>query len=217
MARLHALDSGPIARAVEEAGFELHPLTTRGRLEALGQRAEEAELEGLFDALDWLRKRYREPKTLTLCHSDFQFLNLLIDSGRTTGVIDWSIEHVTFDDPEFDVGNTAALLELRLPGLPALVRQGLARVQRRMGRRFLADYRSRSGITLDDERLHWAGVFRFVREMVVAGEFLRRGDRATTATIRHDEPPWLIDELRHWVLEAISTQTGVAATLPEAD
>ncbi|MGI9430842.1 MAG: phosphotransferase [Myxococcota bacterium] len=217
MARLHALDSGPVARAVEAEGFELHDFTTRGRLEALERRAHEAKLDGLLDALDWLRARYREPIGLQLCHSDFQFLNLLIDSGQPTGVIDWSTEHITFDDPEFDVGNTIALLALRLPGIPAPVRQGISVVQRQMRRRFLASYRARSRRALDEQRLHWAGVFRYVREMVAAGEFLRRGDHTSSATLRHDEQPWLIDELRGWVLEAISKQTGVAATLPEPE
>jgi hypothetical protein len=86
-----------------------------------------------------------------------------------------------------------------------------------MRRRFVVGYRTHSGRSLDEARLIWAGVFRYVREMVGAGELLRRGDRTTSTTLRHDEPPWLIDELRHWVLDAISTRTGVAATLPETN
>jgi aminoglycoside phosphotransferase (APT) family kinase protein len=214
MARLHALDPGPIVRALETRGIGLHAFTTRGRLEELERRAGAARLDGLASALDWLRKRHREPTEPTLCHSDFQFLNMLIDAGRPTGVIDWSTQHCTFDDPVFDAGNTTALLALRLPGIPAPVRRVLELAQRRMRRRFLASYQASSGRTLDAERLRWAEVFRYVREMVVAGELLRGSEHTGSPTLRHDEPPWSIPELREWVLEAIAARTGLAATLP---
>ena len=213
MARLHALDAGAFVKAIEAAGFSPGDYTARGRLAALARRADAANLQGLAPALAWLDAHAREPRTQGLLHCDFQFLNLLVDDDGTVGVIDWSADHLTLGDPELDVGHTCALLALRLPGIPRGLRSTLARVQRRMERTFVQRYRACSRRALDAERVHWARVFRYTREMIAAGEFMRDGDRATTATIRHDEPPWLIPELREWVLGELSGWVGAPVTI----
>lgn len=212
-ARLEALDAERLEAAVEAEGFAIDAFTEEGRLAQVERRAAEHGLDGLAPALEWLRARLRPPRRRVLCHADLQFLNVLVDGPRVSGVIDWSLDHCTFADPDFDVGNTTALLAIRLPGLPAALRPPLEWVQRILVARFRR-LRARSH-ELDPERILFAEVFRYVREMVLAGSLLGRGEAAASAFMRDGEVPWLIPEVQQAVLQAIEARTGRAASLPE--
>ena len=211
-ARLHGLDAKAVASAVECAGFSVDSFTARGRLDDLTRRATEASLDGLRPAIDWLHREYREPAERVVCHADFHFLNMLVDRKRVTGIIDWSFQHVCFDAPEFDVGNTRAVLDIDLPGLPPPVRRVLQAVQRRLLRRYTSLYERRR--PLDRERVLWSEVYRYVRELVHAGESLPGGEPVTGTSLEDFPSPWLVPEVLAGTLAGIERRCGVAAALP---
>ncbi len=212
-ARLHALDAKPVIGAVERAGFTPDEFSARARLDDLEQRAEQASLDGLRGAIAWLRAGWREPREVVVCHADFHFLNMLAEPGRVTGVIDWSRHHLCFETPEFDVGNTRALLDISLPNIPALLRA----VQQRMLRRYTALYQRERGRPLDCERVRWAEVYRYVREMVGAGVALRGGAQLSETLLADSQNPWLVPQISSGVLAGIERRCGVAAALPEPE
>lgn len=214
MLRLHALDTHRLIEALEGAGFALRDYTMEGRLERIERRVAEARLDGLAPALAWLRERYEKPSERVLCHADFHFLNLLVEGSQLSGVVDWSGEHFCFEDPAYDVGNTRALFDITVPGLPSLLRGGFEAVQRRLRDGFTRRYERERPV--DPERVRWAEVFRYVREMTHAGESLRRGESATLDFLSEGGNPWIIPEIQASVLAGIESRTGVPVSLPEA-
>jgi len=229
MLRLHALDPAPLVEALEQAGVGLRELTPAGRLAELERRAAAARLDGLAPPLEWLRERCVEPLGaapagaapagavrggLALCHGDFHFMNVLVEGPRVTGVVDWSRGHFALAEPAFDVGSTRALFSVRLPGVPAALRPVIDAAQRRLRRGFCAHYAR--GRALDPERVRWGEVYRFVREMVGAGEALRRSESAGSDFLREGGNPWTLPEMRSSALARIRRCTGRPAWLQEA-
>ena len=77
-----------------------------GRLEALKDRV--SEYPWLCDAVDWLMENCPpESECLSVCHGDFHPLNILVQDGRVTGVLDWSGFIVA--DPILDVATMVVL------------------------------------------------------------------------------------------------------------
>ncbi len=104
-ARLHALDTGPLLRAIEaeglpaagpsEAGISRRSATLDGQLEQLAHRIERLSLEGCHPALQWLLdNRPSNPARPVICHGDFHPINILMAEGVVTGVVDWSMTTV---------------------------------------------------------------------------------------------------------------------------
>lgn len=196
-ARLHALDAAPLARALGPPG------TFEGYLDTEAGRIARAKLDGLRPLLDWLRAR-RPPETATvICHGDFHPQNVLVESGRVTGVLDWPNAQVA--DPALDVAATLNILTFVPAGItsmPAAFRW-LARVaQPLLARRYLARYRR--GRPIDDARLAYYQVAVGLRALVRAGEHRRRGG----PRIGLDASPYTARLLAH-----ARRVSGVEATL----
>ena len=210
MLDLHALDAERVWCALGDADLEPARFTPGARVDQLRARAERAGLAGLIPVLEWLRERRPAepaPGDRVVCHSDFHFLNVLVDGRTVTGVIDWSIAHFAFAEREFDVGNACALYSLEMP-MPAVVGSLFARLQRRLRDGFRRHYEART--PLDPEAVRWAEVFRFAREMVPVAERL-----ATGRPPRHGTP-WEVPSIRAGVLRALRAHTGLPVSLPAA-
>lgn len=108
-AALHKLDPEPLIKLLNEQGFDENRYTFRKDFfGALANAVREAELPWARDILDWLIKnRPPEPERLAICHGDFHPLNILIQDGKVTGVLDW---HLFIADPVLDVANTIKLI-----------------------------------------------------------------------------------------------------------
>ena len=58
--------------------------------------------------IDWLlENRPPEPERLAVCHGDFHPLNILVQDGIVTGVLDWP--GFIIADPALDIANTIVL------------------------------------------------------------------------------------------------------------
>ncbi len=70
----------------------------------------------------WLLANERQgPRSPSICHGDFHPLNVLVDKGTVSGVIDWTYTRIA--DPAYDVGATIALFG-QGPIDPSLIRPG---------------------------------------------------------------------------------------------
>ena len=58
----------------------------------------------LKPAVRWIRQNEPEERRRTLCHGDFHPLNILVDDGKVTGVLDWGASRI--GEPEWDVAGT---------------------------------------------------------------------------------------------------------------
>lgn len=154
---LHALDAGPLRRALAAADCDPARCGVSADLAALGRAVEHARLDGLRAALAWLIEHCPpEPAVPVVCHGDFHPLNILMEGARVTGVVDWA--NLRFADPAYDVGATVALLRNGPLDVPRGVRALVA-----LGRRWLVDAYRRSylrGRPLEPGRLRYYEALR---------------------------------------------------------
>ena len=105
-AALHDIDPAPFLDALRKRAFDERRYRLAGRLEGLQRRA--AAHPWLHAAVDWLVGHAPpEPERLSICHGDFHPLNLLVQDGRVTGVLDWPGFMIA--DPVSDVATTIVL------------------------------------------------------------------------------------------------------------
>lgn len=108
-AALHRVDPGPLAKSLKEQGFDERAYRFARGLELLREAREAAERYPWLEAsLDWLvDHRPPEPERLSVCHGDFHPLNILVQDGQITGVVDWAGFKIA--DPVLDIANTIVL------------------------------------------------------------------------------------------------------------
>ncbi|WP_019159907.1 phosphotransferase [Brevibacterium senegalense] len=93
LARIHAM---AVPDLIDPAGTDEHA-DWHERYRALG--VDSAAFEWAFR---WLEDNRPSEIDRTLVHGDFRLGNLMVDSGRVTGVLDWELSHV--GDPREDLG-----------------------------------------------------------------------------------------------------------------
>ncbi len=105
-AELHKIDPKPLVKALEEQGIDEYSYSLNSRFDWLRERA--GELPWIREAVSWLMNhRPPEPACPAVCHGDFHALNVLVEGGKVTGVLDWP--GFAIADPAFDVANTIVL------------------------------------------------------------------------------------------------------------
>jgi aminoglycoside phosphotransferase (APT) family kinase protein len=124
MAMVHALDASPLFDAFEAAGIDARSAGPDHWLDGAESSIETWELDRLRPALDWFRtNRPPEPARPSICHGDLFGANVLEESGRVTGIIDWNL--VTIGDPAIDIGGQVAGYEMSAVPGPRAVQLGV--------------------------------------------------------------------------------------------
>jgi aminoglycoside phosphotransferase (APT) family kinase protein len=148
--RLHAIDPETITEALKSK------LGTRGRtLDGLFSWVKDqihcGGLRGLYEGLEWIEGNLPVyTGDGTICHGDFHPMNILVEMGEVSGVLDWS--GFLIGDPAYDVGSTVFLAEVAAPLLlPGVDWKALAW-------RYLQRYREASPLRL--ERIEYHEAFR---------------------------------------------------------
>jgi len=105
-AALHRIDPDPLIQSIHAAGIDRSLLFLDQRFDNFRNRIE--KYPWLVDAADWLvENRPPEPPQLVVCHGDFHPLNILVQDGQVTGVLDWP--GFLIADPVLDIANTIVL------------------------------------------------------------------------------------------------------------
>jgi len=105
-AELHQLDPKSIVNALKSKGFDAHDYSLDSSFDGLKKSAR--KLPWIEEGVGWLfDNRPPDPARLSICHGDFHGLNILVDEGVVTGVLDWPGFKIA--DPVFDVANTLVL------------------------------------------------------------------------------------------------------------
>jgi aminoglycoside phosphotransferase (APT) family kinase protein len=196
---LHRLDPAPLVAAFGESA-------TYGRwLTGLEKSLAADDEHPLHPGWDWLTDNQPEPRsTLVLCHGDSWGGNLLVDHGRVTGIVDWTVAVVA--EPALEVGFLTAALSLA-----AGVTRPLQHISRAVGRRLAAAYRSsyESGSQADLHAIAYYQALRCLLEL--------NGVVAYRNAVRHGlsydgpRPAW--DATADQAVEYFKARTGVAIAL----
>lgn len=165
-AQLHALDASAFRRAAEAAGGR-GPASADGFLQERAAAIERCRLDGLRPALAWLEK-HRPPARApdVICHGDFHPLNVLVQDGEVTGVVDWG--WVAIAPAEFDVGSTIALLNYAPVSLPRALLPLVRFLRGMITRRYLRAYTALR--PLDPGALRYYEALRLTDFLAEAGE-----------------------------------------------
>jgi aminoglycoside phosphotransferase (APT) family kinase protein len=115
-AELHTIDPNALINTLKAQGVDDDAYSLNGRFEWLKDRA--STLSWIREGVRWLiAHRPPEPGRLAVCHGDFHPLNILVDHGTVTGVLDWP--GFAIADPVFDVANTLVLTTIPAKHLTA--------------------------------------------------------------------------------------------------
>jgi aminoglycoside phosphotransferase (APT) family kinase protein len=119
-AALHRMDPGALARSLRERGFDERAYRLSRGLQLLSEACEAAgRYPWLGEGVDWLVEHCPpEPERLSVCHGDFHPLNILVQEGQVTGVVDWA--GLKIADPVLDIANTIVLMTVPVKHLFAL-------------------------------------------------------------------------------------------------
>ena len=106
---LHRIDSRPLHKLLLSAGWEESSFTGLSWRESY---IHDNDLNWLKPALKWIKDNKPESKP-AICHGDFHPLNILIDEGKVSGVLDWSLNRL--EDPCFDIATTIINMSINGP------------------------------------------------------------------------------------------------------
>ena len=128
---LHRLDPTPVVESLREQGEIFSPHRAEEELAAISAYAR--KYPTLKPIMDWMSDHLPPPPPrLSICHGDFHPLNIVVQDGEVTGVIDWP--EFMVGDPITDVATTMTL------GIPARHLFSLSS-RHRIWDRYLASYR----------------------------------------------------------------------------
>lgn len=147
---LHRLDPEPVRAAVVDEGLPIDLLSVSDWLEHFARIAHESGMHGLDEGIDWLRAN-QPPQTgpPVVCHGDFHPLNLMLNNGKITGVIDWPWTRIA--PAEYDVGAAMAIIKHGPVSLPEALAPLVDALRARLVRGYLRMYASQR--PLDDMAL----------------------------------------------------------------
>ena len=108
-AELHKVDPQPLIASLTKKGIDPYAYGNDSRSEWLTKRVN--QYPWIADIARWLQYNCpAEPEELAICHGDLHPLNILVDNGQVSGVLDWPGFAIT--DPVFDVANTIMLVTI---------------------------------------------------------------------------------------------------------
>ena len=165
-AALHCIDPRPLVKSLGEHGINETLLTLENRYEWIQKKRE--ELPWLNEVVGWLvENRPRNPERLAICHGDFHPLNILVQDGEVTGVLDWP--GLLIADPVLDVANTVILSTIPFKHLAPTLGMDVSSVD---FDEFLEGYLNayKGGITFDPSNLSYFRVRRCVHALIQGNE-----------------------------------------------
>jgi aminoglycoside phosphotransferase (APT) family kinase protein len=155
-AALHGIDPDPLIAELRERGLDVNNLGLSNQSDWLKEKGN--EYPWFREGTEWLiTNRPPEPVHPVLCHGDFHPLNILIQDGKVTGVLDWPGFHIA--DAVMDVANTVVLTTMPFKHLAESLDQDFSSVDWEMAAKLYLDaYRSKR--PLDSTHLDYYKVRR---------------------------------------------------------
>ncbi|HLG48523.1 MAG TPA: phosphotransferase [Reyranella sp.] len=166
-ARLHRVSGEGLRESARALGVDPAVMGVQADLERLRRRIVRDGLDALLPAADWLLGHIPAPvQAEVICHGDFHPLNIMMEGGRVSGVIDWA--NVVICEPAYDI---AALRTIGLYvdlGLPAWARDASNLARRLMVGRYMTLYRATA--PLETRNLAYYEAIRILSALIFAGE-----------------------------------------------
>lgn len=150
MARLHALDPGPVRDQLSGAGGI--PSTIPELLDLLAVMAADSRRTDLVEASRWLISHPLPPAPQVICHGDLHPFNMLANGSHVT-VLDWSAALLA--PRAYDVAFTFLMLSEPPVQVPDPLRWPVRRTGRSLAQRFFRRYQVHAGARISAAELRW--------------------------------------------------------------
>jgi aminoglycoside phosphotransferase (APT) family kinase protein len=201
LADLHGMAPDRFQSSLAEAGCPPQTIGLEAALDGLADRTAPLASDGYAAGLAWLRSARPAPGARVVCHGDFHPLNLMIEAGQVSGLLDWS--HALLADAEYDLAYCAQLLAWW--PLPA---RGLLKhvAGRPAAGQFIRAYRRLRPV--DDERYRWHEALHAFRLLVRVAR-ARMGITLPPLPATH---PW--ERVAGDAVAAFAARTGIRIELP---
>jgi aminoglycoside phosphotransferase (APT) family kinase protein len=134
---LHAIEAGPIRRALADAGIDARRLGANPYLNTIARAAQTGSY-GFNEFAEWFQQHAGAPHDEVVCHGDLHPFNLLVTADGHVTVLDWS--NANLSARELDIGFTAALLRCAPIRVPRAFRGAIRRITNRLAERFITTY-----------------------------------------------------------------------------
>lgn len=151
---LHQIDPRPLRNRLLSAGWEESSFTGLSWRESY---IHDNDVNWLKPALKWIKDNKPEI-THAICHGDFHSLNIMIDEGKVSGVLDWSMFRI--EDPYFDIATTIILMSILGP----IVLPQYGDAFKETSDKYLDFYQEKSPV--DSAKLEYYQAFRCLMVMV---------------------------------------------------
>ena len=181
MARLHALDPGPVRGQLEAAAAT--NVSVGSMLAIMRERAADFGRPDLVQATQWLIDHPPRPAPDVICHGDLHPFNLLRDGDRVT-LLDWST--AVLAPRSYDVAFTSLALSEPALAAPGWLRPPVRWMGRRMAARFVRSYQASTGVVIDRADLAWHQAPVCLRALVEVSGWVHSGQQDA-----HAGHPWL--------------------------
>jgi aminoglycoside phosphotransferase (APT) family kinase protein len=143
--RLHSVDPKPLLRAFESEGL-LGRASIDLFYDHIQATIERTQASWLAPGMRWLLDQRPAATEQVICHGDFHPVNILVDNGTVSGVIDWA--WVSVAEPAYDVGASVAIFSHGPVDLPSFLQAPANLIRRRFVRRYVAEYSKRRPLDL---------------------------------------------------------------------
>jgi aminoglycoside phosphotransferase (APT) family kinase protein len=199
-ADLHSLDPTPLLDALPDLAIGVDRY-----LDRIDERVEAGAIE-LAPGARWLRAHRPPDSPTAICHGDLWPGNVLVDHGRLTAVIDFSVASVA--EPALDVGFAAMSLSIAPIEAGPRVQRMLAAAAQWMCRRFVNAY---TKYTRDDlSRQPYYEALRCVFELVNVVDYRHAMAKGRQPDV--PAPTW--DVATDRMVDYFEARTGVRLELP---
>jgi aminoglycoside phosphotransferase (APT) family kinase protein len=195
LARIHALDPGPLAFLVRPAEGEVPAAAELARHRQLYHAVTPEPHPALELAFRWLAARAPRPARLAVVHGDFRIGNVIFDPQGLRAVLDWELAHV--GDPMEDLG-WLCVRSWRFGAAPAV--GGLCAREP-----FFAAYAEAAGSAVDAEVVRWWEVFGNLKWAIVC---LMQARAVLDGTVRSVELASLGRRVAEMELELLDLTEG---------
>ena len=177
--RLHQVDPAPVLAAAAKGGIQTTQLTVSRQIEFVAANLEAFGGHRTKDASAWLSGNEPTPVDVpSIIHGDLWPANVLMQGGRLTGLVDWTMAGI--GDPALDLGYACGLAMMPAPlPPPPPIRQGIHAAGRNLARRIREQYCERTQTT--PERVEFYEALRCLVELsaVLVSSPLERHQRAS--------------------------------------
>jgi len=166
-ARLHGVAGEALLASARRFDVDPALVTLAGEVGRIRTRIEEAGVAGLLPGAAWLEQKLPPPaQPEVICHGDFHPLNIMVQDGQVTGVIDWPQAIVA--EPAYDVAATRVLGRFGNLRIPTWARAPAGLGRWLMLRRYRLTYRAHR--PLDERNIPYFEAVRVLSALTFAGE-----------------------------------------------